>query len=357
MTTTRNLGLGLSLPLIQAPMAGVQDHRLAVAVSRAGGLGSLPAAMLGPDALRAELAALAAHPGLAFNINFFCHRPPAADAAGQARWLDLLAGYYAALGVDPAGIPSGPARLPFDEATADLLESQAWRPAVVSFHFGLPSPALVDRVKQLGAHVFSSATTVDEALWLQDHGADAVIAQGIEAGGHRGHFLSDDLGLQGPTLDLVDALAGRLALPLIAAGGIATAADVAAVLNRGAAAAQIGTAFLLCPEARTTPLHRAALKAATGEETAITNLFTGRPARGIVNRLIRELGPIQAAAPAFPLAANAIGPLRTAAEARGSSDFTPLWSGTRPSGCRELPAGDLARQLAGGSCVVSGVSS
>ena len=355
MASLNDLGLALKLPIIQAPMAGVQDHALALAVSEAGGLGSLPAAMLGPDALRRELAALGTRPDLPFNVNFFCHRPPTPDPAREAEWIRLLSGYYQAFGLDPASIPSGAARRPFDAAAAGLLEEQARPPAVVSFHFGLPEPALLERVRRLGARVFGSATTVDEGLWLQDHGADAVIAQGIEAGGHRGIFLGEDLATQQPMLELVEALAGRLTVPLIAAGGISHAAGVSTALERGAAAVQVGTAFLLCTEARTSALHRAALSelvaaACSGSiegRTAVTNLYTGRPARGIVNRLIRDLGPINAQAPAFPLAANAIGPLRARAESEGSSDFTPLWSGTDPSGCREVAAGDLVRSLAG----------
>lgn len=355
MTSLGDLGLKLKLPIIQAPMAGVQDHALALAVSEAGGLGSLPAAMLAPDALRRELAALGQRPDLPFNVNFFCHRSPESDPARETGWRRLLSGYYEHFGLDPSAIPTGPARRPFDAAAADLLEEQTTPPAVVSFHFGLPEPVLLERVRRLGARVFASATTIDEGLWLQDQGADAVIAQGLEAGGHRGLFLDDDLATQRPMLELVESLAGRLRIPLIAAGGIAGPGQVRAALDRGAVAAQVGTAYLLCPEARTSALHRAALAdlaaaaqaGPTEGRTAVTNLFTGRPARGIVNRLIRDLGPINPLAPAFPLAANALGPLRARAESEGSSDFTPLWSGSDPSGCRAVPAGELTRSLAG----------
>lgn len=361
MASLNDLGLALKLPIIQAPMAGVQDHALAMAVSEAGGLGSVPAAMLLPDGLRRELAALATRPDLAFNINFFCHRPPEPDPARLTEWLRLLSGYYEHFGIDMATIPSGAARHPFDAAAADLLAAQPTPPAVVSFHFGLPEPALLERVRGLGAKVLASATTLEEGVWLQDHGVDAVIAQGIEAGGHRGLFLDDDLASQRPMLELLEALVARLEVPVIAAGGIASAADVRAVLDRGAAAAQVGTAYLLCVEARTSALHRAALaglaaesrKGPVADQTAITNLFTGRPARGIVNRLIRDLGPIQPQAPAFPLAANAIGPLRARAESEGSADFTPLWSGTNPAGCREISAGELTRALAGADATES----
>lgn len=357
-----DIGLQLRLPIIQAPMAGVQDSALALAVSEAGGLGSLPAAMLAPDVLARELGVLASRPELPFNVNFFCHQPPAPDAGRDEAWRRLLADYYAHLGLDMTGIPTAAGRRPFDAAAADLLEAQPVRPAVISFHFGLPEPALLERVRRLGVKVFSSATTVEEGVWLEANGVDAVIAQGLEAGGHRGHFLRPDLDLEGQqdTVALLDALLARLKLPVIAAGGITNRERVRAVLDRGAAAAQVGTAYLLCREARTTAPHRAALTALAERQradaaaatlgssaTAITNLFSGRPARGIVNRLIRECGPINAAAPAFPLAGNAIGPLRARAEADGSGEFSPLWSGVDARGCEPLGAGDLTRNLAG----------
>ncbi len=335
--------LGTELPLIQAPMAGVQGSALAIAVSGAGALGSLPCAMLGADALRAELSAIAAATSRPVNVNFFCHRPPAPDAAREAAWREALAPFYAELGVDPAGVAGGPLRMPFDDAMADVLEE--FRPQVASFHFGLPAPALLARVRGWGAKVLSSATTVEEARWLEAHGADAVIAQGLEAGGHRGMFLSGDLTRQMGTFALVPQVVAAVKVPVIAAGGIADARGVAAALALGAAGVQLGTAFMLCPEATTTPIHRAALKGERALHTALTNVFSGRPARGIVNRVMEELGPISPAAPAFPLASAALAPLRAAAEKRGSGDFSPLWSGQNAGGCREVPAGELAREL------------
>ena len=337
--------LGTELPIIQAPMAGVQGHALAVAVSNAGGLGSLPGAMLGIDALRSELTALAAGAaGRPYNVNFFCHRPPRADAAREAAWRAALAPYASELGVDLSAVPAGAARVPFSDEAATVLE--AFRPRVLSFHFGLPEPALLARVKSWGAKVLSSATTVDEARWLEAHGADAVIAQGLEAGGHRGHFLSHDLTLQAGTLALLPQIVRAVGVPVIAAGGIADADGVAAAMALGAAGVQIGTAYLLCPEATTSALHRAALAGEGARHTALTNLFTGRPARGLVNRVMRELGLMTAVAPEFPLAAAAIAPLRAAAEARGSGDFSPLWSGQNTSGCKAVPAAQLTRELA-----------
>lgn len=335
--------LGLTAPLIQAPMAGVQNHRLALAVCEAGGLGSLPAAMLSPEALQAELQALQVVTSAPFNVNFFCHASPAPDAAREALWHQALAPYYRELGLDPTNIPSGPGRVPFSHDSADVLE--AFRPAVVSFHFGLPAPDLLARVKGWGSRVLSSATTVTEALWLQAHGADAIIAQGLEAGGHRGMFLTSDLSTQVGTFALLPQIVQAVQVPVIAAGGIATAQGVAAARRLGAAGVQIGTAYLCSHEATTSALHRAALQSPAAQHTALTNLFSGRPARGIVNRVMRELGPLCEQAPAFPLATAGIAPLRAASEALGLSDFTPLWSGQNASGARTLGATDITRDF------------
>ena len=339
--------LGLSHPLIQAPMAGVQLHALAVAVSKAGALGSLPAAMLTPDALRDEVQAIRARTARPWNLNFFCHTETGADAPAEAAWLDALRPYYAELGVDVAKAASGASRAPFGEQAAALIEE--FRVPVVSFHFGLPPAPLLERVRRAGAFVLASATTVDEARWLEAHGADAVIAQGLEAGGHRGHFLSDDLSRQLGTLALLPQVKQALRVPVIAAGGIADAADVAGAMALGADGVQVGTAYLLCPEATTSAVHRAALQSEAAAHTALTNLFTGRPARGIVNRVMREQGPLRPAPhPAFPRSTAALAPLRAAAEARGSGDFSPLWSGQNNAGCKAIPAAELTRALCRG---------
>ena len=337
--------VGVDLPIVQAPMAGVQGSALAVAVSNAGGLGSLPCAMLDPASMRRELAAIRARTDKPFNVNFFCHRPPEPGAEREAAWRLALAPYYAEFGIDASAIPSGPGRRPFDAEAADVLAE--FRPPVVSFHFGLPPAELLDRVRGWGARILSSATTVDEARWLEAHGVDAVIAQGLEAGGHRGIFLSSDLSTQVGTFALVPQIVKAVRIPVIAAGGIADARGVAAALALGAAGVQVGTAYLLCPEATTTALHRAALKSDAARITALTNLFTGRPARGIVNRFMRELGPIGTAVPDFPLATSAIAPLRAKAESLGIGDFSPLWSGQNAGGCREIPAAALTREIAG----------
>lgn len=337
---------GIELPLIQAPMAGAQGSALAIAVSHAGGLGSLPCAMLTPEAMHAELVTIRAQTNKPFNVNFFCHTPPQPDAAREAAWRAALAPYFREFGIDPATIPAGPGRAPFSDAAADILE--AFRPPVVSFHFGLPSAALLARVKGWGAKVLSSATTVDEARWLEANGADAVIAQGLEAGGHRGIFLSEDLTTQVGTMALLPKIVNAVSVPVIAAGGIADAQGVAAAMALGAAGVQLGTSYLLCPEATSSAVHRAALQSPAARHTALTNLFTGRPARGIVNRVMREVGPISAAAPAFPLATTAITALRAKVEAHGSGDFSPLWAGQNVTGCRAIPAAELTRQLADG---------
>lgn len=338
--------LGTSLPLIQAPMAGVQGSALAIAVSNAGGLGSLPAAMLSPQALRDELLAIKAGTSRPYNVNFFCHRPPAPDEAREQAWRQRLAPYYAELGLNIASIQSGPGRLPFSAEAADVLE--AFKPPIVSFHFGLPDAALLARVKGWGAKVLSSATTVQEAIWLQAHGVDAVIAQGLEAGGHRGMFLTQDVDTQVGTMALLPQIVRAVRVPVIASGGIADAQGVRAAMALGASGVQVGTAYLLCPEATTSSLHRAALQSEAAQVTALTNLFTGRPARGIVNRVMREQGPLSNDVPAFPLATAAMAPLRARAEAQRSSDFSPLWSGQNATGCREVPAAALTTALADG---------
>jgi nitronate monooxygenase len=346
MATRLQSLLDIELPIIQAPMAGVQGGTLAVAVCNAGGLGSLPTAMLSPDALRKELTVIRAQTAKPFNVNFFCHTPPKPSAERETAWRATLAPYYEELRLDFSMIAERSVRAPFGSEAADVLDE--FKPAVVSFHFGLPSAELLARVRGWGSKILSSATTVDEARWLESRGVDAIIAQGFEAGGHRGMFLSEDLSTQVGTMALVPQIVAAVKTPVIAAGGIADAKGVVAALALGAAGVQVGTAYLLCPEATTSPVHRAALKSDAVRQTAVTNAFTGRPARGIVNRLIREVGPLSAATPAFPLAASAIAPLRTKAESLGSGDFSPLWAGQNASGCKEVPAEQLTRDLAAG---------
>jgi nitronate monooxygenase len=335
--------LGLDVPIIQAPMAGVQDGALALAVCGAGGLGSLPCALLSRDAMVAELSTLRSSTSKPYNVNFFCHAMPAADAARELAWQRRLAPYYKELAVEPNAVGGGSGRAAFDADAAEIVSE--FKPAVVSFHFGLPPAALLARIKTWRPLIVSSATTVDEARWLEARGVDAIVAQGFEAGGHRGMFLTDDLTTQSGTFALLPQIVRAVRVPVIAAGGIADADGVAAALQLGAAAVQVGTAYLLCPEATTSAVHRAALKSDAARHTAVTNVFTGRPARAIVNRFVAEVGPMSADVPAFPRATAAVLPLRASAESHGSPDFSPLWSGQNPTGCREIPAAALTREL------------
>ena len=336
--------LGIEIPIVQAPMAGVQASALAIAVSNAGGLGSLPCALLDFATMRDELAATRARTTQPYNVNFFCHTPPTPDPAREAAWRVRLAPYYRELGLDPNETPAGPTRSPFTAEVADIVEG--FRPPVVSFHFGLPSPELLARVHAWGSKIFACATTVDEARWLEARGADLIIAQGLEAGGHRGNFLTADLSTQLGTFALVPQVVAAVRVPVIATGGIADARGVAAAMRLGAAGVQVGTTYLLCPEATTSPVYRAALCGPDASHTALTNLVSGRPARGIVNRLMRELGPLSDLPPEFPLASAAVTPLRVAAEEKGLGDFSALWAGQNPSGCKETPAAELTRELA-----------
>lgn len=334
---------GIELPIIQAPMAGATTADMVVATSNAGGLGSLPSALLSIEQLRDSLRVIRAATSKPINVNFFSHVTPDADATAQMHWRAMLAPYFFELGLDPSTPTSGTARAPFNHLFCEVVEE--FKPEVVSFHFGLPEQLLVDRVKATGAKVVSSATTVKEALWLETQGVDAVIAMGLEAGGHRGNFLTDDMSTQVGTMALVPQIADAVKVPVIAAGGISDGRGVAAALMLGAAAVQVGTAYLYCPEAKIPAVHAAALDSARDDNTAITNVLTGRPARGVVNRIMRELGPISKNVPPFPTAAAALGAIRAKAEASGREDFTNLWSGQAARLASHLSASELTRTL------------
>ncbi|MBO6903034.1 MAG: nitronate monooxygenase [Rhizobiaceae bacterium] len=342
--TRINALFGIELPILQAPMAGSQGSELAIAVSEAGGLGALPCALLSIDKIRAEMGIVRQRTSRPVNLNFFTHTNPEPDAVREAAWRKRLAGYYAEFALDANDIPAGPGRNPFDDAACEVVEDT--KPEVVSFHFGLPDQKLLDRVKAAGAKVIASATTVAEARWLEEQGCDAIIAQGAEAGGHRGIFLGDDIASQPGTMALLPQVVDAVSVPVIAAGGIADHRGVAAAFMLGASAVQIGTAYLQSPEATTGPGHRAALAEARDDRTVLTNVFTGRPARGLVNRIVREAGPISPDAPAFPLATGAIAPLRKHAEAAGSADFSPLWAGQAAALGGTLPAGEFTQRVA-----------
>jgi nitronate monooxygenase len=336
--------LGIELPIIQAPMVGSALAEMAIAVSEAGGLGSLACALLSAEELEQQLDQIHRGTQRPVNLNFFCHRPPQADPEREARWRARLEKYYVEFRVDPDAPTTGASRAPFDAAIWEAVAR--FRPKVVSFHFGLPAPELLARVKAAGAKVLSSATSVEEAVWLESRGCDAIIAQGAEAGGHRGVFLTEEISTQVGTIALVPQIIDAVKVPVIAAGGIGDARGIVAAFALGASAVQLGTAYLYCPEARISPAHRIALRTAKDNGTALTNVFTGRPARAIVNRLMREVGPIYDDVPGFPLAAGALAPLRSKPEAIESGDFIPLWSGQAARLGRELPAGELTRTLA-----------
>jgi len=343
---------GIEIPIIQAPMAGANGSALVIASSIAGGLGSLPCAMLDGDKVRAEIGVIRQQTDQPFNANFFCHAPAQPNPAKDTEWKQTLAPYYKELGLDENTEAPSVNRAPFDDAMCEIVEDL--KPNVVSFHFGLPEQSLLDRVKATGAKVISSATTAKEAAWLEENGCDAIIAQGYEAGGHRGMFLTDILTSQPGTMALVPQVVDAVSIPVIAAGGIADGRGIAAAFALGAAGVQIGTAYLFTPESLVTDLHRAALKAAHDDETALTNLFSGRPARGIVNRVMREIGPISEAAPDFPTAGGAVAPLKAAAEADGNTDFTSLWSGQAAALGLEMGATELTRKLAEDALEVMG---
>ena len=331
-------------PLIQAPMAFAHDTALPLAVCRAGALGSLAAAMYDPPALEQALQTMRDEGGgLPYNLNFFAHRTPEADEAQRAAWLAVLRPYFDELGLSEGDIPANGGRRPFDADALALLER--FRPPVASFHFGLPASDLLSRVKAAGCEVWASATTVEEALWLEANGADVVIAQGWEAGGHRGWFLNRAPACQSGLFALLPAVCRAVNLPVVAAGGIADADAVRAALDLGAAAVQAGTAFLLADEALTKPAHRAAIQSARPEDTAVTNLFSGGAARGIVNRFMREAGPMNESALPFPLAGAAAGALKAEAERCGCFDFSPFWAGQGASRCVPGSAADIVARL------------
>jgi nitronate monooxygenase len=336
--------LKTEFPIVLAPMAGVMDAELVIAAAQGGALGSLPCAMISAEKAREQVNIIRQRVSAPVNMNFFCHQPVDADPAREAGWKRHLSGYHAELGLDPAAPVNAANRAPFDTAMCETVEEL--KPEVVSFHFGLPDPALLKRVKAAGCLVMGSATIVKEAIWLEENGADIIIAQGAEAGGHRGMFLTENISEQPGTFALVPQVVDAVTVPVIAAGGIADGRGIAAAFALGAAGVQIGTAYLRCPESKVIAPARVALAQANDDSTVITNVMTGRPARGVANRVMRELGPISPHAPAFPHAATALGPLKVAAEKLGKVDFTNLWAGQAVRMGREMPAADLTRALA-----------
>jgi len=332
-------------PIVLAPMAGIMDADLAIAAAQGGALGSLPCAMISVEKAREQINIIRQRVSAPVNMNFFCHKAVDADPAREAGWKQRLASYYKEFGLDPAMPIDAANRAPFDAAMCELVEEL--KPEVVSFHFGLPDPALLRRVKAAGCIVISSATIAREAIWLEENGADAIIAQGAEAGGHRGMFLTENIAEQPGTFALVPQVVDAVKVPVIAAGGIADGRGIAAAFALGAAGVQIGSAYLRCPESKVIAPARVALAQASDDSTVITNVMTGRPARGVANRVMREVGPISPDAPVFPHSATALGPLKVAAEKQGKVDFTNLWAGQAVRMGREMPAAELTRALAG----------
>ena len=336
--------LKIEIPIIQAPMAGSDSVELARAVLSTGALGSLACALLSPDDVREAVSALRREMARPFNLNFFCHTMEAPDRAAMERWKKFLRPHYERLGLDIESVAESRLRLPFNEEMCAVVEEV--KPQVVSFHFGLPAPNLVDRIKRQGIKILSTATTVREAKWLESHGCDAIIAQGIEAGGHRGMFLETNVATQVGLFALLPQVRDAVSVPVVAAGGIADARGVVAAFALGASGVQLGTAYLFCAEAKVSAMYRRALEHAEDSGTTLTNLFSGRPARGIFNRYLQESGPIADAAPAFPYAATHVAPLRAASERAGLPDYMQLWAGQAARLAKAMPADQFTKELA-----------
>lgn len=336
--------LGLGISIIQAPMAGADSVALARSVSSTGALGSLACALLTPARVRESIHALRQGMDRPFNLNFFCHTMGQPDQAEIEDWKNFLKPHYDRLGLDIESVAEGVLRWPFDEEMCAVVEEV--KPEVVSFHFGLPNPDLMARIKACGTKVLSSATSVREAQWLEKHGCDAIIAQGSEAGGHRAMFLETDIATQSGLFALLPLVVDAVSVPVIAAGGIADARGIVAAFALGASGVQMGTAYLLCPEANVSPLYRQALQQTIDTSTVVTNLFSGRPARGILNQYLSESGPMSDAVLSFPHAATHVAPLRAASEKSGSVDYMQLWAGQAASLAKAMPADELTRKLA-----------
>jgi len=335
--------LGIKLPIIQAPMAGANGSAMAVAVARAGGLGSLPCAMLTSEQIEKEVITFRSQTSAPINLNFFCHQNPKTDEARAKKWKDNFLNYYHELGIDPEIKVDAPKRKSFDAELCELVLKI--KPEIISFHFGLPDASLIKKIKNEGIKILSSATTVDEALYLESNGCNIIIAQGLEAGGHRGQFLDQDINTQVGTMALIPQIVNAVKIPVIASGGISDARGIIASFVLGASAVQIGTAFLFSNEATISPLHKLALKKAKDNSTVLTNIFSGKPARGILNRVVKEKGPMNYDAPEFPLAGEVLAPLRKVSESNNSSDFMSLWSGQAAALCDSDSAENIVKNL------------
>jgi len=336
--------LKLELPIIQAPMAGSDSVALARSVSSTGALGSLACALLDADGIREAARAIRQDMPRPFNLNFFCHTLQLPSSFAKERWKNFLRSHYDRLGLDIDAVSESRLRLPFDEEICGVVEEIV--PEVVSFHFGLPASGLMERLKRRGIKILASATSVKEAVWLETHGCDAVIAQGFEAGGHRAMFLETNVATQVGLFALLPQVVDAVSIPVIAAGGIADARGIVAAFALGASGVQMGTAYLFCPEAKISPLYRRALEGMVDTRTVVTNLFSGRPARGMLNHYLAEAGPMREEALAFPYAATLVAPLRAASEKSGSLDYMQLWAGQAAKLGNVVPADELTRKLA-----------
>jgi nitronate monooxygenase len=337
--------LGTEFPIIQAPMAGAGGVELCIAAIRGGALGSLPCALLSPEQVRGQVAEVRAQANGPFALNFFCHQMP--EQVDDGVWRAVLKPYFEEFGVEPGN--GGALRLPFDEEMCRVVEEL--RPQVISFHFGLPEGALLDRVKSTGAIVIGNATTVGEARWLDQRGVHSIIAQGFEAGGHTGRFLGSDSAEAMGLFALLPQVVDSVSIPVIAAGGIADGRGIAAALALGASAVQLGTAYLHAPEAAISEVHRRRLH---DGRTLFTNLLTGGLARGVHGRLVDDLGPVRSEAPPYPLASAALAPIRAAAEKQGEYGFGPMWAGQSAPLGEALPATELTRKLAADALAILG---
>lgn len=334
---------GITHPIILAPMAGSGGFELATAVSSAGGLGSLPCASLTPDQVRQQVKNVRQKTSNPLSLNFFCHEFIEYDRSAEQAWLNKFSPYCAELDVEATLGAASSNLVPFGEEHCRLVEEL--RPTVASFHFGLPDESLLRRVKTAGCRVISSANTVAEAVWLANRGCDAIIAQGTEAGGHRGMFLSKSVAEQAGTLALVPQVVDAVDVPVIAAGGIADGRGIAAAFALGAAGVQVGTAYLFTDESLANKLYRVKLLAASDDETVLTNVFSGKPARGFTTRLTRDLGPIAEQPMSFPMGYGVLAQFKAKAEARGSTEFSSYLAGQSASLGRVETATELTQRL------------
>ena len=338
--------LDIRYPIIQAPMAGVSTPALAAAVSEAGGLGSIAVGTVTPEQAKAAIAALRQRTGRPFNVNVFTHAPAQADPAREAAWLAWLRPHFARFGAEPpAGLREIYRSYLADEAMLEVLLET--RPAVVSFHFGLPPKEHIDALKRAGIVLFTTATSLPEAMQIEEAGIDAIVAQGIEAGGHRGMFDPSAPDPALPTFELLEQLRNKVSLPLVAAGGIMNGAHIRTALYHGASAVQMGSAFIACPESSAPPHHRALIAQGEGLQTELSAVISGRPARGIVNKLFSEVGAAgHPPLPDYPITYDAAKALHAAASGKGSQEYSVNWGGTNFAQARAMPAGELVAVLA-----------